>query len=221
VPNHADKRTLVFLAWLNVALHGLALLLAGMGMRPGSPLVTLPERVHYLASYPFGWSLGWVTWMLCTLALIAFFAAMTHYLQNRPSLSRLAVIIVAAGGMIDLFCDVLYITVLPLLAAQTPVPEATFLAVERAANAGGLIVANGAYATGVLLLTACLPRVGESGRWVILIGYAVFGFGTILVVAGFLGEPWLAAIGTGPTIVLYCLWTVLVARFLRSAECRP
>jgi hypothetical protein len=48
----------------------------------------------------------------------------------------------------------------------------------------------------------------------------VFGFGVILVVAGFLGEPRLAAIRTGPTIGSYCLWAVLVARFFRSVECR-
>ena len=52
------------------------------------------------------------------------------------------------------------------------------------------------------------------------IGYSVFGFGVILVVAGFLGEPRLAAIRTGPTIGSYCLWAVLVARFFRSVECR-
>lgn len=221
VRNFADKRTLTLLAWLNVALHGLALMLALVGMRPGSPLVDLLERLHYLASYPLGWSLGWATWMLCTLALVAFFAAVAHHVPDQQSLAQLAVVLAAAGGTLDLFCDVIYITVLPLLAARTPLPEATFLAFERVANAGGLIVANGSYATGVLLLTACLHGVREAKRWVIPVGYGVFGFGTILVVAGFLNEPRLAALGTGPTIGSYCLWTILVARCLNSARNRP
>jgi len=221
VPKLADRRGLMLLAWVNVALHGLALLLAVAGVRPGSPLAPLHDRLEYLASYPLGWLLGWGAWMLCTLALIAFFAAVAHYLPEWPSLSRLAVVLAAAGGSLDLFCDVLYITVLPSLAAQTPVSEATFLAFERAANAGGLIVANGLYATGVLLLTACLREFRASERWVIPTGYAVFAFGMILVVAGFLDAPRLAAIGTVPTIGSYCLWTVLVARSFRSVECPP
>jgi hypothetical protein len=212
---------LILLAWLNVALHALALTMALIGMRPGSPLVALPERLHYLASYPLGWSLGWGTWMLCTFALVAFFAALAQQLPEQRTVPQLAVVLAAAGGTLDLFCDSLQITVLPLLAAQAPVPEATFLAFERAASAGGLIVANGLYATGVLLFTACLHWLRGSRRWVVPVGYGVFAFGMVLVVAGFLNEPRLAAISTGPTIGLYCLWSVLVARSLNSLRCQP
>jgi hypothetical protein len=159
--------------------------------------------------------------MLCTLALIAFFAALAHQLPDQQPTPQLAVLLAAGGGTLDLFCDVIFITVLPPLAARTPPPEATFLAVERAANAGGLIVANGLYVAGTLLLTLCLHRRQERGRWVVPVGYGVFGFGMLLVVAGFLNEPRLAELGTGPTIGLYCLWTTLVARSLNSPGGRP
>ena len=43
-------RPLMALAWLNVFLHLVALALAAVGMRPGSPLVPLHERLSYLAS---------------------------------------------------------------------------------------------------------------------------------------------------------------------------
>jgi hypothetical protein len=221
VPNFTGKQTLTFLALLNVALHGLALILAVVGMRPGSPLAALHERVNYLSSYPLGWLLGWATWMLCTLALVAFFAAVAHHLPNQRPIPHLAVVLAAAGGALDLFCDAIYITVLPLLAAQTPFSESTFLAVERAANAGGLIVANGLYAIGVLLLTACLHQLHLSSRWVILVGYGVFGFGMVLVIAGFLNDARLAAIGTGPTIGLFCLWAILVSRSMNAMRGRP
>jgi hypothetical protein len=208
------------LAWLNVALHALALVLALFGMRPGSPLVALSERLHYLASNPLGWSLGWGTWMLCTLALIAYFAVLAHQLQDPGPLPGLAVVLAAAGGAIDLWCDAIYITVLPQLAARTPPPEEAFLAIERIASAGGLIVANGLYAIGTLLLTVCLRRRQLSGSWLAPVGYGVFGFGILLVVAGFRDEPRLAELGTGPTIGLYCLWTVLVARSMNAGEDR-
>ena len=217
MPSFADKRTLIGLAWMNVVLHVLALILAFIGIRPGSPLVALSERLSYLASYPPGWSLGWLTWMFCTLALVAFFAALAHHLPEQQPLPQLVVVLAAAGGAVDLFCDAVYITVLPMLAAQSPPSEPTFLAFERAANAGGLIVANGLYAIGTLLLTLCLQQRLERPRWATLVGCAVFGFGMILVMAGFLNDPRLAALGSGPTIGFYCLWTILVARSMNAA----
>ena len=114
-----------------------------------------------------------------------------------------------------------FLLLLPLLAVQTPFSESTFLAVERAANSGGLIVANGSYAIGVLLLTVCLHHLRVSSRWVILVGYGVFGFGMVLVVAGFLNDARLAAIGTGPTIGLFCLWAILVSRSMNAMRGRP
>src|SRR5262249_3946456 len=103
------SRALVGLAWLNVLVHVLALILALVGMRPGSPLVELPQRLAYLARSPLGWSLGWGTWMFCTLALIAFFAVLARHLPEHGEVARLAVILAVAGGILDLFCDVVYI----------------------------------------------------------------------------------------------------------------
>jgi hypothetical protein len=71
-------RTLTFTAWLNVGLHLLGLALAMTGMRPGTPLVPATERVAYLAERPLLWSLGWATWMLCALALVAFLGALAR-----------------------------------------------------------------------------------------------------------------------------------------------
>jgi len=133
----------------------------------------------------------------------------------------LAVVLAVAGGAADLLCDAIYITVLPMLAAQSPPSEATFLAFERAANAGGLIVANGLYALGTLLLTVCLRRRLNGTQLAILAGYAVFGSGMILVIAGFLNDPRLTELGTGPTIGFYCLWTILVARSMNAAGSQP
>ena len=221
MPSFADKRTLIGLAWMNVVLHVLALILAFIGIRPGSPLVALPERLSYLASDPVGWSLGWAIWMVSALLLVAYFAALTRHLPDQRPLPQLAVIVAAAGAAVDLICNAIYFTALPLLAAKTPPAEATFLAFERAANALGLIVANGLYSVGTLLLTMCMRQRPRWGRWATLVGYAVFGFGMILVIAGFLNEPRLAALGTGPTIVFYCLWTILVARSMNAKGIQP
>ncbi len=221
MPRFGNKRLLLWLAWVNVAVHATALVLALIRIRPGSPLVGLSERAAYLARYPVAWSLGWGSWMLCTLALIAFFAALAERLPERSGMAHLAVVLAAAGGGIDLLCDVIYITVLPALASGDPPPRETFLALEGTAVAGGLVVANGLYALGTLLLTFSLRGRTEIGGLIVATGYGVFGFGMVLVAAGFAHDPWLAVLGTGPTIGLFCLWTVLVARALECPEVRP
>ena len=60
------------LAWTNVATHLAALALTALAIRPGTPAVPPAERAAYLASHPLGWTLGWVAWMACALALVAF-----------------------------------------------------------------------------------------------------------------------------------------------------
>ena len=44
MPPAPAVNTLTVLAWLNVCLHAAGLALAAVGMRPGTPLVSLPER---------------------------------------------------------------------------------------------------------------------------------------------------------------------------------
>src|SRR5689334_20194044 len=48
-------RSLTVLAWWNVGLHLLGLVLAALAMAPGTPLVPLDERLAYLAAAPPGW----------------------------------------------------------------------------------------------------------------------------------------------------------------------
>jgi hypothetical protein len=204
--------SLTVLAWLNVVLHALALVLALVGLRPGSPLVPLAERLQYLSGSPPAWTLGWAAWVLCALALVAFFAALAHRLPEQAPAAPLAVTLAAAGAVLDLFCDAAYISVLPRLAARQPPAAETFLAVEQLANVGGLVAANGMYAVGTLLLTLCLRNRGGLPPGVVACGWGVFLFGMVLVAAGFLGEPRLAELATGPAIGLFCVWVVLAAR---------
>jgi hypothetical protein len=211
------------LAWLNVVLHVAGLAFAALGMAPGTPLAGLDERVHYLATYPLGWSLGWGTWMLCTLALIAFLAALARHLPEDRDTARLGIILAAVGGGVDLLCDVVYIRVLPLIAARYgPSAELLFLTVERLAMAGGAIVANGLYSIGTLLLTLCLRQRKGLLPFTVGLGYAVFGFGMLLSAAGFCDDTRYLAWATGPTIGGFCLWTLCVAWSLeRSPHPQP
>jgi hypothetical protein len=217
----ARHRPLTLLAWVNVVLHLLGLVLAAAGMRPGSPLFDLETRRAYLANSPAGWSFGWGAWMLCALALVGFFAVLAHRLPAHADLARLAVVVAGAGAAVDLFCDGIYITVLPGLAARWPASEPAFLAAEGMALAGGLIVANGAYSVGTLFLTLCLRDRAGVRPVIVGLGYAVFVLGLMLVVAGFTHNARLAALATVPTVGLFCLWAVLAARALEGPTTEP
>src|SRR5579864_630053 len=147
----SEVRTLHRLAWLNIALHVAGLAFLAWGIRPGSILAGLSTRIEYLARFPWSWAWGWGVWMLCALALIAFFAALECHLPEPAGVARMAVILAAAGAAVDLFCDTVQMCVLPLVASSGVGAKTLFRAAERMANAGGLIVANGMYSVGVLL----------------------------------------------------------------------
>jgi hypothetical protein len=209
------------LAWLNVALHLAGLVLAAAFIRPGSPLVTLSERLDYLGGAPFGWTCAWVAWMLCAAALIAFLATVTSCLGKEAVLAQLGLMIAVAGIGFDLLCDSIYILIFPMLASQKPPPETLFLTVERATGIASLVIANGAYSVGILLITLALRNRQNLARFTTPIGFAVAGFGLLLAAAGFTGVPWHAAWATPPTIGLFCVWVILVARSLEPARRVP
>jgi hypothetical protein len=205
-------RLLTVTAWLSVGLHVVGMVLAVVGMKPGSPLVPAGERVAYLAGRPLAWSLGWAVWMLCALALVAFLAVLAQVVPQASGVLGMAVTLAAAGAAIDLTCDTLFITVLPALAAEGATP--LFLAVERALGACGVVVANGLYSVAILLASLGLRAAAAVPAVVRALGYATFAAGMLMVAAGFTGDARQLEIATGLTIVPFLAWTLGVARSL-------
>ncbi|HEX7184722.1 MAG TPA: hypothetical protein VF756_23050, partial [Thermoanaerobaculia bacterium] len=208
-----SARRLEILAWANVGLHALGLVVAWIGMRPGSVVMPVTERTAYLAGNPPAWAWGWGIWMACTLLLVAYLAALRRLIPDRPVTADLAVLFAVAGMAADLLCDVVQIRVLPLVAAVGPEHRTLFLAVERLAFTGGATVANGLYTAAVLLMTLSLR--GHVRSLTRLAGWATAVAGSAMVVSGLLPSPELLQASTGPTIGFFSLWTVLVARDLR------
>jgi hypothetical protein len=204
---------LLTLAWTNVALHAAGLALAWCGLRPGSAVVPLAERMAYLASRPSAWTWGWGIWMLCALVLVAFMAVLRRRLPGDPIAAQLALVFTAAGMAVDLLCDATQIQILPLAASAGPARPDVFLAFERLASTGGLTAANGLYTLGVLLMNLSLR--GVAGTPARLAGWVSVVAGFALAAAGLIPLPLLLQTATGLTIGSYCLWTVLVARDLR------
>jgi hypothetical protein len=210
-----ETRLLTHLAWWNVALHLLGLVLALVGMRPGSPAFDLETRRAYLAAFPLAWSLGWGTWMLCALLQIAFYAVLARHFPEHPDVARLAVMLACAGMAIDLSCDTIFLAVLPHFAAGGPENVPVFLALEKLTDSVSLVVANSLYVFACFLLTMCLRDRVRRAPLVIAAGGGVLVFGLLLSAAGFTGS-WLAELATGPTIVCYCAWVLLATRSVNS-----
>lgn len=206
-------RPLHLLAWVNVAAHVAGLALAALAMRPGTPLVSLDERLRYLADSPPGWAAGWAVWMACVVVLVALLAAVAHQL-GRPCLASLAVTLAVAGGAVDLVCDLIHIQITPALAAGGE--RSQFVTWEQLATAGGMVVANGCYTIATLLMTLCLGGRPGVSPWLTAAGWGVFVCGMAMVAAGLFRWPQMVAWSTGPTIGLFCVWGVLAARALEG-----
>jgi hypothetical protein len=93
-----------------------------------------------------------------------------------------------------------------------------FLIVERTTGLGSLVIANGAYSLAILMLTIALCKRPEVKLTTTMAGYGVAVCGFLLAGAGFTGVPEHALWFTGPTIGLFCSWTLLVARELEAAR---
>jgi hypothetical protein len=189
-------------AAINVVVHAAGLALAATEMRKGTPLAGW-ERMPWLAGDPFAWTLGWVVWMACAIALVAFVFAAARASDAPPRTARWIVLLAVVGAGIDMVCDALWIVWIPGLAAEDP---ALFVTVERALGALGQIGANGLYSIAVLMCAM------QFERWIIrLPGMGTFAAGMAMVAAGIVGSADLLAIATGPTIGLFCAWSIAVA----------
>lgn len=152
--------------------------------------------------------------MLCAIALASFLLFLEMGLPRPRLLSRFALALAAVGSGIDLLCDYLFIDLLPELAGDGSVPEWVFLKVERTLGTMGTVGANGFYSLAVLLFTLHLPR-RRAPRF---LGYATFACGMVMAGGGLLGNPWLVAAATGPTIACFSAWTIVTARLLALAK---
>jgi hypothetical protein len=207
-------RSLTFLAWFNVVLHIVGLVLAAVGMAPGSGLAMWGDRMDYLADGPVLWTLGWATWMVCAAALIAFLAAVTFHLQDRAGLPQFALMIAVVGAGFDLLCDSVYILVFPRVALGLDEQRALFVVMDRITGIASLVIANGAYSVAILLLTMALRAQPRLLPLTTATGFGVGMFGLVLAAAGVTGDARHAMLATPPTIGLFCIWVVLVARSL-------
>jgi hypothetical protein len=169
-------------------------------MRPGTPAAPVLERVRYLAARPSGWTAGWLVWIACAGALVAFMLLLA---RAQPSaFVRAAAVLAILGAVVDITCDVAYIVVLPARAAGD---VSTFLLFESRLGQASLTGANGLYSLAVLVATLGLPRNAALTR---ALGVLTFVAGLVLAGGGFTGDPRHVMVGTALTIPLFLAWSL-------------
>jgi hypothetical protein len=204
-----SQRRFALLCWTAAALHAAGLGLAVTAMQPGTILATPAQRTAWLAARPLGWTLGWTVWILCAVSLVVLLAALSARLRPVSTATSAAMAVAAAGAAVDVFCDALWIAVVPELAAGGP--DRVFLAWERALSVGGTVAANGAYSAAVLVFTLLLPRAPQWGL-ARLMGLVTAAAGAGLCAAGLAGHAYGLALFSGLTIGAFVGWALTLAR---------
>lgn len=208
------RRALIAVAWTNVVLHIAGLFVALFVMRPGTAAFELQQRISYIATHSTVWGLAWTLWIVCAIGLTVFVSLLAA-MHPRSFLARLALILIVVGVAFDITCDLLYVVVFPL-AAQRAFSAggsfADFEVLERAIGIGSLATANGFYSIAMLLLTCGLA----SSPAIRFTGYGTGICGLLMAVAVVLGSTWLIEAATGPTMLLFCVWSVLLARSVQT-----
>jgi hypothetical protein len=178
-------------------------------MQPGTVLATPAARTAWLATRPAGWTIGWSVWILCAFSLVALLAALAQRLDRERAWAGAAVALAAAGAAVDVFCDAVWITVVPELAAAGP--DRMFLAAERALSVGGNVAANGLYSAAVLVMVHVLPP-GPGWRGPRLLGWLTAAGGLGLCAATLAGGSYAIALFAGMTMAAFIAWAVALAR---------
>jgi hypothetical protein len=185
--------------FLCAATNGLALVLMGLVLAPGTEIVTdAAARYRYIAQHHGLWSAGWAVWIAAALTLVGFYAWWaTHLPRGWQPLA--AVALAGAGLLSDVVAESLYIGWFPGDAAAAG-PVATFLT-------GG--VANGLYTLAGAWLTwqsRTLPRWARAWAWAI---WSAGGLVTAFTLAHLFPG---VAVATAVLFVLFCPWIVVTSR---------
>jgi hypothetical protein len=197
------KSALRAAARVNVALHVIGLLLAATALRPGTPAAPLAARLAYLTSRPAGWTLGWLTWIACAVALAAFMILLARAVPSPRTGWGAALAL--AGAIVDIAGDLAYGWVLP---AHAAIDAAAFVSFEHRLSLLSLTVANGLYSVAVLVSTLALPTAATAARG---LGVLTFVGGMVLAGAGLTGDPRHVMVGTAVTITSFMAWTLVVS----------
>jgi hypothetical protein len=179
-----------------------------MGLPGGSDTAT--ERLVFIQGHVWQWRVGWLTWNLAALSLVALYAALGLIAgMNGNLLVRLAMVVAAAGLAGDLTAEALIMGLEPSLS-----PSA-FAVAERATLLLTGYLGNGLYSLAGAMLTWCLRRALP--RWLVAVAIALWAAGFGLSVMTLIDSTTGEVVTTGMVMVLFVGWAALVGRWAQQS----
>lgn len=181
-------------------MNAVALVAMAVILRPGLPPTPAAQRVEYLRLHHSAWEVSWVLWLVTTVVL-ALFCVRLHRALGAGTRGRIAVGLVFAGLIPDLFAHVSFINDYPRMEIFDHLDRTTALL------SGGL--ANGAYTVAWSLLAwrAPFPRA-----FFLVLAPGMAG-GYLLAVAGLANWTTGLVAGSAAAIPCFAVWSFLVGCF--------
>lgn len=227
LPSTALERALVF----NFLIHGIAML-AMVAMLlpalPGGTDATDAQRVAYLATHPWSWRLGWLTWQLTALADLVFSIAIVRarWIPRLPAIVALALTVAAI--LPDQTAQAMLVA-RGVDVAQDAVKSGdtrAFLAFEHTWFPLTSAWAATFYTLGAIAWTWCFAAARTWNRWLTLVSIAAWGAFGVVSVGAILPESLrlparVVAAGNAIGFVLLEVWFAMVFREVRKGTASP
>jgi hypothetical protein len=203
---------LIRLAYLSAALNAVASVVMVTVLRAGLPggSDTAGQRLIFIQSHVWQWRVGWLTWNLAALSLLALYFALGRVAGTQGNLLvRLALIFATAGLAGDLSAETLIMGLEPSLSASA------FAVAERATLLLTGYLGNGLYTLAGAMLTWSLRRALP--RWLVAVAIALWAAGFALSVATLIDSTAGEIVTTGMVMVLFVGWAGLVGRWAQQS----
>jgi hypothetical protein len=183
-------------AFFAAAAHLVAAAAMLLVLRHGLPPASADARLDYMQLHRGLWTLGWMSWQLAAISLIALYAVLA--LRFRGALSVAAMCLAAAGLSIDWVCETRYM----------------LLSVDPEVDALIGYAANGLYTIALALLV--VAGFDELPRRARVIAAPIVGSGLGLAVASLLGADETAIAASAILFPLLVVWLMMIGLWLRN-----
>jgi hypothetical protein len=204
---------LIRVAYLAAAMNAVASIVMVAVLRAGLPGGSdTAAELAFIQGHVWQWRVGWLTWNLAALSLLALYVALGHLAGSQRNLVvRLALLFASAGLAGDLTAEALIMGLEPSLS-----PSA-FAVAERATLLLTGYLGNGLYTLAGAMLTWCLRRILP--RWLVAVAIALWAAGFALSLMTLIDSTAGEVVTTGMVMVLFVVWAGLVGRWAqRSAS---
>lgn len=203
---------LIRLAYLSAAVNAVAAVVMVAVLRAGLPggSDTAGQRLLFIQAHVWQWRVGWLTWNLAALSLLALYVALGRVTgMQRTLLVRVALVFAAAGLAGDLAAEALIMGLEPSLATSA------FAVAERATLLLTGYLGNGLYTVAGAMLTWCLRHALP--RWLVALASALWAAGFALSITTLIDSTAGEVVTTGVVMVLFVAWAGLVGRWAQQS----